>query len=104
VTRPKRLYFVIRFFNFGEYRTDQLTYLGEESEEGYCQLVRVHQYNCGNDDYTPNYTFTVDPSHFKNPKTLQSDLVSYLCNNNCIIDIFDVIKHIYLGQFNIKLS
>jgi hypothetical protein len=95
---------VIRFFNFGEYRTDRLTNLGEQSEDGYCQLVRVHHYNRGNDDSTPNYIFTVDPSEYKHPKTLQADLVSYLCNNNCIVDIFDGSTHIYLGQINIKLA
>jgi hypothetical protein len=77
---------------------------GDESSQGYSQLVRAHQFHYGNDDPTPTYTFVVDPSEYRNPKLLQSDLIEYLTFNSCIVDIFDGQTHIYLGQINIKLS
>lgn len=94
----------MRFFNFPEYKTDRVATFGDDAQSGYQQLVRLHQHHYGSEDPTPTYTFTVDPSEYRNPKLLQADLTSYLTHNNCIVDIFDGQTHIYLGQINIKLN
>lgn len=105
--KPEEMYFVIRFFNFPEFKTDRIGVMGGKSvteEQTHQQLVRLHQYNYGNEDPTPTYTFVVDPSEYRSPKLLQSDLTEYLVHNSCIVDIFDGRTHIYLGQINIKLA
>jgi hypothetical protein len=64
----------------------------------------VHQFNYSSSDTTPTYIFTFDPSEYRNPKLIQEDFIRYLCENSCIIDIFDGQSHIYLGQINVRLG